>query len=198
MPSSDTFVSVVTVLHNNGDIVEAFAREVHQALSAEFSYFEILLVDNASSDDTLQRLTPLLQELVGLRLLRLSRTMSSEIAVTAGLQTAIGDYTVVMHVDYDSAATAMQGLRIAREGSDFVQGTCDESAERNAIYRGLRRGFYYFCRNWLKLELIESATMLRVMSRQAVNGITRIRSRRRNFSLLAADVGLSRSIFPYS
>jgi glycosyltransferase involved in cell wall biosynthesis len=171
---------------------------VHRALSAEYAYFEIVLVDDASRDDTLQRLEPLLGELEGLRLIRLSRRMGGEIAVTAGLQTAIGDFVAVMHADYDSSAALMAALDRAREGVDFVQGTCDLTSTRWAPYRWMRRAFFYVCRRGLGLTLIESATTLRVMSRQAVNGLTRIRSRRRYFSLLAADVGLTHAVHPYA
>jgi glycosyltransferase involved in cell wall biosynthesis len=53
MAASDTYISIVAPLHNAGHYVAPFVREMHALLSAEYNYFEIVLVDDASTDDTI-------------------------------------------------------------------------------------------------------------------------------------------------
>lgn len=197
MAASDTYISIVAPLHNAGGYVAPFVREMHAALSAEYNYFEIVLVDDASTDDTVERLQPLLAELVGLRLIRLSRRMGMEIAITAGLEAAIGDFVGVMDPNFDPPAVMTAMLNRARDGIDVLQGTAEVSPRAGRAYRLARRTFYALTRGLLKLELVPGATALRVMSRQAVNALTKHRSRKRYFSLLAADVGFLRDVHPY-
>jgi dolichol-phosphate mannosyltransferase len=197
MAASDTYISIVAPLHNAGHYVAPFVREMHALLSAEYNYFEIVLVDDASTDDTIERLQPLLAELVGLRLIRLSRRMGMEIAITAGLEAAIGDFVGVMDPNFDPPAVMIDMLGRARDGIDVLQGTAVVSARAGLAYCFARRTFYSLAQGLLKLELLPGATALRVMSRQAVNAMTKHRSRQRYFALLAADVGFIRAVHPY-
>jgi dolichol-phosphate mannosyltransferase len=197
MAASDTYISIVAPLHNFGPYAAPFVREMHAALSAEYNYFEIVLVDDASTDETIDRLQPLLTEFVGLRLIRLSRRMGMEIAITAGLEAAIGDFVGVMDPNFDPPAVMTAMLDRARDGIDVLQGTAEISARAGGGYRFARRSFYGLARGLLKLELVPGATALRVMSRQAVNALTKHRSRQRYFSLLAADVGFVRALHRY-
>ena len=60
MSRPECVVSVCAVVHNDAPIVEEFIREAAAALSETYRYFELVLVDNHSSDGTDHRVETLL------------------------------------------------------------------------------------------------------------------------------------------
>src|SRR5206468_2184236 len=100
-PTSDCFVSVVAPLHDDADIVEGFVRDVLAVVSAEYANYELVLVDDGSGDDTSARVTRLLSEERCIRLVRLSRRFGRDIAISAALDTVIGDFVVVLVPESD-------------------------------------------------------------------------------------------------
>ena len=67
------------VLDNDAAIVTDFVRETSQILSANYAYYEFLLIDNGSRDGTEAIVQDLLRSIPNLRLLCLSRSHSTEI-----------------------------------------------------------------------------------------------------------------------
>ena len=96
MKAADLFVSVVAPLHDDEDIVAAFVDEVMAVLRAHYVHYELLLVDDGSTDGTVRVVDALLQRHDSIRLIRLSRRFGTEIAISAGLDSAIGDFVGVM------------------------------------------------------------------------------------------------------
>ena len=70
---ADLFVSVIAPLENDRNIIEPFLREVSLVLRENFTYYEIVLVDNYSTDGTVEVVTSVLSELPGIRMIHLSR-----------------------------------------------------------------------------------------------------------------------------
>ena len=52
MARSDVLVSVVTPSRDGREFIEAFLRELHDVLAEEFTDFELVVVDNGSTDGT--------------------------------------------------------------------------------------------------------------------------------------------------
>ena len=85
MSVADCYVSVVAPLQDDADIVEDFVRETMAVLERSFTNYELVLIDDGSTDDTMQRVSRLLSEHECVRVLRLSRHFGEEIAISAGL-----------------------------------------------------------------------------------------------------------------
>ena len=68
----DVLVSVLVVLQDDAAILPAFLAELHAELESKFHYFEVLLVDLSSRDETCEVVIQQMQKLSHLRLLRLS------------------------------------------------------------------------------------------------------------------------------
>jgi glycosyltransferase involved in cell wall biosynthesis len=197
MPKRDVFVSVVASLDNAAEFVEPFVAEVHPILEANFSNFEIVLIDDHTSDATVAKVAGLLTRYKCIRLIPLSRHLGWETAITAGLETAIGDFVVTMNPDTDPPSELVGIVQMARSGCEVVVGVTDAEKERHLLYRACRRIFYALCRWMVPADLIPGATQFRVLSRQAVNAVTRIRQRRRYFSMLISEIGYASTVHRY-
>ena len=82
--TSDCYVSVVAPLWNDADIIEDFVTETTQVLREHYANYELVLVDDGSTDETVAIAGDLLNRFESIRLIRLSRSFGEEIALAAG------------------------------------------------------------------------------------------------------------------
>jgi glycosyltransferase involved in cell wall biosynthesis len=195
MPVSDAFVSVIAPLQDDGDIIEAYAADVIQMLAENYSNYELVLVDDGSRDDTPLRIDRILERHKCVRYVRLSRRFGLEVAVAAGLDTVIGDYTVVMLPDSDPPALVPELVARARK-SGVVSGVRSERGGQPLWARAGARAFYAVA-GACGVELPKHGTSFQVLSRQAVNGVTRIKDKYRSLRLLSAAVGYGTETVAY-
>jgi polyisoprenyl-phosphate glycosyltransferase len=116
----------------------------------------------------------------------------------AGLDAAIGDYVVTVHPEFDPADEIPAMVEACRAGADVVFGIASFPAPPGSLYRMLRWGFYRFAHTALGLDPVRVNSGYRCLSRAAVSALTRVRSRKRFFSLLASEIGLSTTTHAYA
>ena len=75
----DCYLSVIAPLHDDADILEGFVSDLTRALEGTFSDYEIVLVDDGSTDETPSRVERLLASHERLRSIRLSRRFGQEV-----------------------------------------------------------------------------------------------------------------------
>lgn len=193
----DVLVSVCAVLGDDTESVKRFLAETNSILRDRFHYHELLLIDNGSEKDIAQEVNLWQRQEPNIRMLRLSRRYSNEIALAAALDNSIGDYVVVMDIESDPPAMIPQMVASAMAGHDVV------IAERNGaadpwLRRWLSRSFCRVASALLGYPLRPNATYFRAFSRRAVNSLIRIRSKNRYLRCLNGLVGFSQVCIPYA
>ena len=91
-------LSVVVPVHNEADNLRPLLQEIDQALEGLYRY-EVIYVDDGSSDATLAQLTALKSEFPRLRVLRHKQCCGQSAALRTGVSAALG--TVVATLDGD-------------------------------------------------------------------------------------------------
>lgn len=193
----DKFVSVIAPLYNNEDSVIQFIEDTISVLKDNYTNYELVLVDDGSRDKTVELVISVLTKYEGIRLLRLSREFGEEIAITAGLETVIGDFTIVMlpHIDPHNKIPEM--VQYCIDGSDIVYGVRATPANENWFTRKIKDMFFWYSSKVLKLDLMKNVTQFSCMSRQAVNAIIQIKDSFRHLRLSSAFVGYDRKPIIY-
>ena len=194
--SSSLFVSVICRLHNDLALVDGLVESVTGVLREHYESWELLLVDDGSRDGTGRRVKELLQRVDGVRYLRLSRSFGLDVALTAGLESAIGDYVVTLEPDTDPPALIPQLVALARAENAAVHGV-SLSRERPLLHRLGAKVFYWACRRLFDLPLREGQTHFRALSRQAVNALVEIKDNYRYLRALTPYIGYETREFPY-
>ena len=194
---TDRFVSVIAPLFNDEGVVEDFIRETVPVLRENYTNYELVLIDDDSKDRTVERVSRLLNDIEGIRLIRLSREFGEEVAISAGLETVIGDYVVVMIPGCDPPEHIPEMVARAINGIDVVFGVRRDRSDESWLIRTGARLFYWYCRQLLKLDLPANSTQFRCLSRQAVNAITQIKDSYRYLRLFSSYVGYDRQRFEY-
>ena len=116
-------VTVVVPAHNPGRYIEPCIRSLlRQSLSRD--RFEVVFVDDGSTDGTGERLNRLAREQPHVRVIHIPASGGPGRPRNIGLETALGEYVQFLDADDELAPTALQRLlRMARaNGSDIVLG----------------------------------------------------------------------------
>jgi glycosyltransferase involved in cell wall biosynthesis len=92
-------ISVVIPLYNEGAQLSELLADLKRALQNVGCRFEMVLVDDGSSDDTWTKVKDEARICPDLRAIRLSRNFGKELALCAGLERARGDAVIVMDGD---------------------------------------------------------------------------------------------------
>ncbi len=193
----DTFVSIVAPLKNMESTAVEFVKQACSILDTYFTNYEVVLIDDGSKDNTVGEVSKLLPSLPCIRLICLSRAYGVEVAITAGLETAIGDFIIVMNPETDSPSLVPELVEKCRSGSDMLVGVAINPSPRPWFSRLLRKFFHWYMKKFIGIDIIPNATRMFALSRQAVNAITRIGDRYRHMRLFAGMVGFRCNSFPY-
>jgi len=197
MARSDLFVSVVAPCRNAGPSLVAALEGVIRMLADSYSYYEVVIVDDASTDDTPQKTAELLKVHEGLRLVRLARPHGVDIAVSAGLDSAIGDVVVVMDPLSDPAEMVPDLVARCQKEGGVLYGVSTRP-RGGLLHRMGSAIFGWYCRRYLRMDPQRQSGIFRIFSRQAVNNFTQMKDRARMMRLMTANLGVEVHPFPYT
>ena len=114
-------ISVVSPVYHAEEIVEEFVRQVSAALEQIGPDFEIILVDDGSSDESWMRIAVACAADPRVKGIKLSRNFGQHYALTAGLEHARGEKVAVMDCDLQDDPAFLRDLYAkSSEGHDVV------------------------------------------------------------------------------
>src|SRR2546427_751392 len=149
-------LSVVAPMYNEEDTAEEFYSRVVSALKGV--PFELLLVDDCSTDSTGRVLDRLAANDPRVRVLFLSRNFGHQAALTAGLEHATGDAVAMLDGDLqDPPETLVDMLERWREGYDVVYAQRARRAGESRLKLASARWFYRFFARVTHLDLARNA-----------------------------------------
>lgn len=188
---SDCFVSAVVPLRDEAAHLEAFLGRLHAILVEHYENYEVVLIDDGSTDGTALLMDDLLRRHEGVRYVRLSRRFGTEIAITAGLEMAIGDYMVVVMPESDPVESIPAMVSLARSRTCIVVGRM-RNPRHSLAQRMARRVFHR-----LFPGIPRHTTYFIVASRQVVNSVNQIKDKFRYIKSLAVYTGFPIELFDY-
>ena len=120
-------VSVVVPLLNEEATLEQLYEELESAFAATGIQWEVVFVDDGSTDGSYRELVRLHAAHLNVRVVRLRRNFGKAAALSAGIEAAAGDVVVTMDADLqDDPAEIPRLLAKLDEGFDIVSGwKCD-------------------------------------------------------------------------
>lgn len=192
-------LSVVIPCYNEVESV----RELHRRVSdvcknSEVKSYEIILVNDGSSDGTLEIMKEILAKDPHLVVVDLSRNHGHQLALSAGLAQATGDYIFILDADLQdppellgpmmkraqSGVDVVYGERVKREGETFFKLIC-------------AKVFYRFLSYMSDVHIPENVGDFRLISKRVLNELNNMPERQRFIRGMIAWIGFKQEAFPY-
>ncbi len=125
-------ISVVIPFLNEEKLIERFLGELCENIEQTGETYEIICVDDGSTDSTLQKLLQFKKRKCNLKVLSLSRNFGLQPALTAGIEYAKGDYVVIMDGDFQDPPELVPVLfdKIKATGADIVSAVREARSEK--------------------------------------------------------------------
>ena len=167
------FLSIVVVLRNQESSLESIILEVASPLSELVSDYELIIVDNASEDDSISVLKDMTDEggFPNLQAYALTKEVDSDTASWVGLENALGDYVAVIDPDADSIDFLPSLLEKACEGADVVFAANQVKTTQSLAYQTCFSLFNRIYKKFNGIHLANEAPSYRVLSKRVVNFI---------------------------
>jgi dolichyl-phosphate beta-glucosyltransferase len=167
--AKEPHISVVLPAHNEAELLEASVRDLVKAMRDRGDTFELIVVENGSTDETAQLGRRIESETAEVRLVQLPRADYGA-AVAKGFAEAKGQIVVHFDVDYIDAGFLEEGVALIESGtagivlaSKRAPGAVDR---RPLVRRMLTAGFTFAMRKLLTMP-VSDAHGMKVLSRPA-------------------------------
>jgi glycosyltransferase involved in cell wall biosynthesis len=166
----DPYLSLVVPAFNEQESVVELLRRVSAALSPMSKSFEVIVVDDGSTDDTARLLQEGMKQYPWLRVLRMQRNGGQSAAFDAGFRAARGQIIATIDADLQNDPEEIPRLIPMLDGVDMINGW--RQNRQDTQMRRWQSRIANRIRNWISQETIEdSACSLKLYKRHCLQGI---------------------------
>lgn len=191
-------ITIVVPFLNEKDNLPVLLERVQGVFAARNENWELLLVDDGSTDGSAEWALEQAQQNSHVRVLRLSRNFGHQLAITAGLDRADGDAVVVMDADLqDPPETIGPMIDKWREGYEVVYAIRRSRAGETWLKKFLAAGFYRVFRRLAKVNVPMDAGDFRLVDRVVVDAVKEMRELHRFMRGLTCWVGYRQASVEY-
>jgi dolichol-phosphate mannosyltransferase len=195
-PRELRLVSVVAPVYNEEATIDEFHGRVAAALDGV--PFELVLVDDGSSDGSPIALERLAAEDPRVRVVYLSRNFGHQTALTAGLDHAGGDAVVMLDADLQDPPELIRTmLDHWRAGCDVVYAVREQREGESRFKLSTARWFYALFDKLAQVELQPNSGDFRLLDRRPLDALLSMRERNRFLRGMTVWVGYTQAAVPY-
>ena len=191
-------VSVVVPIYNEEELIVRFHEAVASAMEGAQTQWEVVYVNDGSTDYSLDLLRELQSEDSRVVVVELSRNWGHMGAISAGLRTARGAAVILMDGDFQDPPEVLPQLIDAwRDGAEIVVGVRRSRQERSKVLATLFPLFYRAMGTLSDFPIPLNAGIFSLMSRKAVDSVNEMEEKNRYLPGLRAWVGYRNKVVFY-
>jgi glycosyltransferase involved in cell wall biosynthesis len=175
----------VTPVYNESENIPLFYAELLKVARTLEHEFELIFVDDGSSDDSVKVVESLAAEIkqvenFGIKLIELSRNFGKEIATTAGIEAARGDAVIILDADLQHPITAIpQFINKWEKGYDVVVGVRSTDGHYSLLKKAGSELFYKIMNRISETKIVPHSTDFRLLDRKVVEAFRHFTERQR-------------------
>lgn len=160
-------LSVVVPMYNESEGALLFHKALfNEAKKASKDSFEIIYVNDGSTDDTLDILASLAKKEATVKVVNLSRNFGKEIATTAGISVADGEATIIMDGDGQHPPTLIREFIAKwRSGAQVVVGVRGSNTDEGVIKKWGSKVFYKLFNSTSGSTIVPRSTDFRLIDK---------------------------------
>jgi dolichol-phosphate mannosyltransferase len=178
-------------MYNEADVLPLLVERLRPVLDAIGERYEVVAVDDGSTDATAAQLFGLRRMWPALRIVRLRRNSGHQAALTAGLHRAVGEYVVSLDADLqDPPEKITEMLALARTHNlDIVYGVRRDRSADTAGKRHTAGLYYWLMARMAGVKIRSNAGDFRLLSRASVDALKQLPERQPVYRLLVPWLG---------
>lgn len=179
--SPNPAISFVVPVYNESPGLSDFNKSLLATISKLGKiHYEIIYVDDGSTDDTASLITQWHKDNSYIKLLKLSRNFGKEIATTAGIHRAQGDAVLTIDADGQHPVELIpEFIKRWRGGSKVVIGVRVANSKEGLVKRYGSKLFYWFFNRFSGIKLVPGATDFRLIDHSVRLEFTRMNEHNR-------------------
>ncbi|MDP0588903.1 MAG: glycosyltransferase family 2 protein [Candidatus Endonucleobacter bathymodioli] len=191
------FLSCVVPVFNEGEVISSFIPALAEQLSLLTDQFEIIVVDDGSSDNTVNLIEPFHEDFP-VKLITLSRNFGKEAALTAGIDACIGEVALLIDADFQHPfAMIPVFLNYWEKGYDMIYGIRKDRRDESFLKKKGAHFFYKIMSFSTGVEVPANAGDFRLMSRNVIDALKSLPERGRFMKGIYAWVGFKSIGIPF-
>lgn len=164
--------SIVVPAYNEEKSLRLFYDAVTPVMQSLEEEYEILFINDGSSDGTKEILDGLAEEDARVKVCHFSRNFGQQAALLCGFEHASGDAVIAMDADLqDPPEVALQMIEKWKEGAEIVNGKRLSRKGETAFKRASAKLFYAFTRKITGLDLPQNVGDFKLYDRKVVNAV---------------------------
>ena len=196
--TTDPLLSVVVPVFNEEGNLEELTRRLRQTFRQDDIRYEIILVDDGSTDGSLRLIRALHHEDDRIRYTSFSRNFGHEAASSCGMQLAKGDIAVLMDADLqDPPELIPQMLQKWRRGADVVCARRSRRDGETLMKRATSKWFYRLVNALSEVEIPLDVGDFRLVDRKVIDAFNRLTERNRFVRGLFSWVGFQQDFIEF-
>jgi len=191
-------LSVVIPVYNEKENISSLTAKLQMVLQAIGGEYEILFIDDGSTDETVALLKELNQKDKRIKAILLSRNFGHQIALSAGLENAKGEIVITLDGDLQHPVELIpQLLETHLKGFDVVNTFRVESGDINAFKKQSSKWFYKLFNSLADIQIEPSSSDFRLYSRRFLNEFLKLEEKDRFIRGMIKWVGFEQTTIPY-
>jgi len=191
-------ISIIAPIYNEIQNIPELYRRVKETLDSTGETWELLLVDDGSTDGSTDQIRQLARQDSRVRALIFARNFGHQIAVTAGLDYSQGKAVIIIDSDLqDPPEVILDLIKKWREGYEVVYAVRTEREGESWFKLFTASLFYRLIYRITDVDIPLDAGDFRLLDRQVVNVLNRMRERFRFLRGMSAWVGFRQIGVPY-
>lgn len=192
-------LSVVVPMYDEEAVLGPLAARLRPVLDRLAEPYEVVAVDDGSTDATARVLQGMRQDWPQLRVVSLRRNAGHQAALAAGIHRAAGSYVVSIDADLQDPPEKIVDMLVLaqRENLDVVYGVRSDRSTDTVFKRATADLYYRAMRRLVGSWVPRHAGDFRLLSRRAVNALIALPEHRPVYRLLVPSLGFPSGTVSY-
>ena len=190
--------SIVAPVYNEAGNLFRFYEELEKTMAAGGESWELLLVNDGSVDGSLDIMLELAREHPQVKVINFARNFGHQIAVTAGIDYAVGQAVVLIDADLQDPPAVIPDLTAKwREGYDVVYAVRAERHGESLFKKLSAKLFYRFIHRITDVNIPVDTGDFRLMDEKVADVLRQMREHRRFIRGMTSWVGFKQTGVEY-
>ena len=192
-------IDLIVPCYNEEESIPLFYEEIKRVRNELKEKVEIIFINDGSLDKTLSIIKKIAKEDKLVKYISFSRNFGKEAAMLAGLEASTGDYVTVMDADLQHPPRLLKDMVKYIEEEDYdIVATRRFSRKGEPFLRKLfTKCFYKIINKLSKVDMIQDIGDYRLMTRQVVDSILKLKEYNRYSKGLFSYVGFNTKVIEY-